>query len=147
VADLTGLPVANASLLDEATAAAEAMTLARRATAGRGGAPGRTRPASDVYVVDADTFPQTVAVPPTRAEPLGVTIRVVELDPEDPSSLPDCFGVHLQYPGASGAVRDHAALVAAAHERGALVTVAADLLALALLRPPGEIGADIAAGT
>src|SRR5690606_23756717 len=102
---------------------------------------------SDVYVVDADTFPQTVAVLRTRAEPLGVTIRVVELDPEDPSSLPDCFGVHLQYPGASGAVRDHAALVAAAHERGALVTVAADLLALALLRPPGEIGADIAAGT
>jgi glycine dehydrogenase len=135
VSDLTGLPVANASMLDEATAAAEAMTLARRSS----------KTTSNLYVVEADTLPQTVAVLRTRAEPLGIEVRVVELDTEP---LPaQFFGLHLQYPGASGAVRDQAGLVAAAHERGALVTVAADLLALALLRPPGEIGADIAAGT
>src|SRR3982751_4450386 len=90
VADLTGLPVAGASLLDEATAAAEAMTLARRAS----------RVKSDVYVVDADTLPQTLAVIQTRAEPLGITIRVLDLTVED---LPaDFFGLHLQYPGGSG---------------------------------------------
>jgi glycine dehydrogenase len=98
-----------------------------------------------VYVVDADAFPQTIGVIATRAEPLGIEVRVVDLDREP---LPDeFFGLHLQYPGASGAVRDHAGLVEAAHGAGALVTVAADLLALTLLRPPGEIGADIAAGT
>ncbi len=135
VADLTALPLANASMLDEATAAAEAMTLARRAS----------RNGSAVYVVDADTLPQTVAVLRARAEPLGIEVRVLDLATTDlPAEL---FGLHLQYPGASGAVRDHRELVEAAHERGALVTVAADLLALTLLRPPGEIGADIAAGT
>jgi glycine dehydrogenase len=135
VADLTGLPIANASLLDEPTAAAEAMTLARRAS----------KAASDVYVVDADTLPQTIAVIRTRAEPLGIEVRVTDLSAQQlPAEL---FGLHLQYPGASGAVPDHTALVAAAHERGALVTVAADLLACTLLRPPGEVGADIAAGT
>lgn len=136
VSDLTGLPVANASLLDEATAAAEAMTLARRASKVTG----------MVYAVDADALPQTVAVLRTRAEPLGIEVRRVDLDAGEP--LPEgCFGVHLQYPGASGAVRDHAGVVAAAHAVGALVTVAADLLALTLLRAPGECGADIAAGT
>ncbi len=136
VADLTGLPVANASLLDEATAAAEAMALARRASK----VPGM------VYAVDADALPQTVTVLRTRAEPLGIQVRLVDLDAGEP--LPQgCFGVHLQFPGASGAVRDHAGVVAAAHATGALVTVAADLLALALLRPPGECGADIAVGT
>ena len=135
VADLTGLTTANASMLDEATAAAEAMTLARRAS----------KSPSQVYVVDADALPQTIDVIRTRAEPLGLSVLVLDLDGEP---LPDeFFGLHVQYPGASGAVRDHAALVAAAHEAGALVTVAADLLALTLLRPPGEIGADIAAGT
>ena len=135
VADLTGLTTANASMLDEATAAAEAMTLARRAS----------KSASQVYVVDADALPQTLSVIQTRAEPLGITVRVVDLAAEP---LPEeFFGLHLQYPGASGAVRDHAALVDGAHAVGALVTVAADLLALTLLRPPGEIGADIAAGT
>ncbi|MFY1670666.1 aminomethyl-transferring glycine dehydrogenase [Plantactinospora sp. WMMB334] len=135
VTDLTGLATANASLLDEGTAAAEAMTLARRAG----------RSSSGVYVVDADTLPQTVAVLATRAEPLGIEVRVLDLDAEP---LPaEFFGLHLQYPGASGAVRDHAPLVEAAHAAGALVTVAADLLALTLLRPPGGIGADIAAGT
>ncbi|MPZ27704.1 MAG: glycine dehydrogenase (aminomethyl-transferring), partial [Micromonosporaceae bacterium] len=135
VSDLTGLPVANASLLDEATAAAEAMTLARRAS----------KATSNVYAVDADILPQTVSVLRTRAEPLGIEVRIVDLTTDE---LPaECFGLHLQFPGASGAVPDQAALVAAAHQRGALVTVAADLLALTRLRPPGEIGADIAAGT
>ncbi|MBO4205024.1 aminomethyl-transferring glycine dehydrogenase [Micromonospora echinofusca] len=135
VTDLTGLATANASMLDEGTAAAEAMTLARRAS--------KTK--SPVYVVDADTLPQTIAVLTGRAEPLGIEVRVVDLDRE---ALPgEFFGLHVQYPGASGAVRDHGALVDAAHAAGALVTVAADLLALTLLRPPGEIGADIAAGT
>jgi len=134
VADLVGLPTANASLLDEATAAAEAMTLARRSS----------KSASQVYLVEADTLPQTIAVLRTRAEPLGIEVRLFSGDalPEE-----DCFGVHLQYPGASGEVRDHAALIAAAHERGAIVTVAADLLALCLLRPPGEIGADVVVGS
>ncbi|WP_431885035.1 aminomethyl-transferring glycine dehydrogenase [Micromonospora wenchangensis] len=135
VTDLTGLATANASMLDEATAAAEAMTLARRASKSR----------SRVYVVDADALPQTVAVLCGRAEPLGIEVRVVDLAVEE---LPaEFFGLHLQYPGASGLVRDHAPLVAAAHAVGALVTVAADLLALTLLRAPGRIGVDIAAGT
>lgn len=135
VTDLTGLATANASMLDEGTAAAEAMTLARRASRSR----------SRVYVVDADTLPQTVAVIRGRAEPLGIEVRVVDLDGDD---LPaEFFGLHLQYPGASGAVRDHAGVVGAAHAVGALVTVAADLLALTLLRPPGEIGVDVAVGT
>ncbi len=136
ITDLTGLATANASMLDEGTAAAEGMTLARRVS----------KSASNVYLVDADTLPQTIAVIQTRAEPLGLDVRVLDLT--DAGQLPDeFFGMHLQYPGASGAVRDHAPLVAAAHERGALVTVAADLLALCLLRPPGEIGVDIAVGS
>ncbi|SCF22882.1 glycine dehydrogenase [Micromonospora purpureochromogenes] len=135
VTDLTGLATANASMLDEGTAAAEAMTLARRASKSK----------SPVYVVDADTLPQTIAVITSRAEPLGIEVRVLDVERDE---LPgEFFGLHLQYPGASGAVRDHADLVAAAHAVGALVTVAADLLALTLLRPPGEIGVDIAAGT
>jgi glycine cleavage system P protein (glycine dehydrogenase) len=136
VTDLTGLATANASMLDEGTAVAEAMTLARRAS----------RVKTMVYAVDADTFPQTLAVLRTRAEPLGIEIVLVDLDAGEPLP-PEYFGLHLQFPGASGAVRDHAALVTQAHQAGALVTVAADLLALTLLRPPGEIGADIAAGT
>jgi glycine dehydrogenase len=135
VSDLTGLPTANASMLDEGTAAAEAMTLARRAS----------KSTSMVYAVDADALPQTIEVIRTRAEPLGIEVRVVDLAT---GQLPEeFFGLHLQYPGASGAIRDHAPLVEAAHARGALVAVAADLLGLTLLRPPGEVGADIACGT
>ncbi|MFI6237595.1 aminomethyl-transferring glycine dehydrogenase [Micromonospora sp. NPDC050784] len=135
VTDLTGLATANASMLDEGTAAAEAMTLARRASKSK----------SRVYVVDADALPQTIAVITSRAEPLGIDVRVLDVERDE---LPaEFFGLHLQYPGASGAVRDHARLVEAAHAVGALVTVAADLLALTLLRAPGDIGADIAAGT
>ncbi|MEV0822359.1 aminomethyl-transferring glycine dehydrogenase [Nonomuraea rubra] len=133
VSDLTGLPVAGASLLDEGTAAAEAMTLARRA--------GKSK--SDVFVVDADALPQTKAVLATRAEPLGITLVEHDLDGE----LPECFGVLVQYPGASGRLRDFRAVAAAAHEAGALVVAAADLLALTLVAAPGELGADIAIGS
>src|SRR5688500_3424149 len=140
VADLTGLEVAGASMLDEATAAAEAMTLVRRA--------GRAKPEA-VFVVDADTLPQTLAVLETRAEPLGIRLHVTDLSRGWPTDLPEAgvFGVLLSYPGASGAVRDHRALAAAAHEAGASVVVAADLLALTLLEAPGEWGADVACGT
>src|SRR5690606_16035028 len=134
VSDLVGLPIANASLLDEATAAAEAMALARRSSRSR----------SPVYLVDGDTLPQTLAVLRTRAEPLDIEVRTFTAGEALPEEF---FGLHLQYPGASGAVPDHAALVAAAHERGAIVTVAADLLAVCLLRPPGEIGADVVVGS
>jgi glycine dehydrogenase len=135
VADLTGLPVAGASLLDEATAAAEAMTLLRRA--------GKAR--SPRFVVDADTLPQTLEVLRTRARPLGIELIVADLE----GGLPDgeLFGLLLSYPGASGAVRDPSALIGQAHERGALVAVAADLLALTLLTPPGELGADAVVGS
>jgi len=136
IADLTGLPVAGASLLDEATAAAEAMTLLRRA----GG-----RSDSARFVVDADTLPQTIEVLRTRAAPLGIELVVADLAEGLPAG--ELFGVLLSYPGASGAVRDPSALIAAAHERGALVAVAADLLALTLLTSPGELGADAAVGT
>ncbi|MGY1705609.1 aminomethyl-transferring glycine dehydrogenase [Geodermatophilus sp. SYSU D00697] len=140
VADLTGLPVAGASMLDEATAAAEAMTLVRRA--------GRAKPDA-VFVVDADTLPQTLAVLQTRAEPLGIRLHVTDLSAGWPADLPEAgaFGVLLSHPGASGAVRDHRALAAAAHEGGAAVVVAADLLALTLLEAPGEWGADVACGS
>src|SRR3954471_6728191 len=140
VADLTGLPVAGASMLDEATAAAEAMTLVRRA--------GRAK-ADAVFVVDADTLPQTLAVLQTRAEPLGIALHVTDLSQGWPTDLPDAgaFGVLLSYPGASGAVRNYRDLAAAAHEAGASVVVAADLLALTLLEAPGEWGADVACGT
>ena len=136
VCDLTGLDVAGASMLDEGTAAAEAMTLMRRVSKSEAGA---------VLVVDADVLPQTLAVVTTRAEAIGIDVVVHDSSGGLPDG--DVFGVLLQYPGASGELRDDAALVAAAHERGALVTVAADLLAMALLRPPGVIGADVAVGS
>ncbi|GAA2981087.1 aminomethyl-transferring glycine dehydrogenase [Actinokineospora diospyrosa] len=135
VADLAGLPTANASMLDESTAAAEAMTLLRRA--------GRSK--SNRFVVDADTFPQTIAVIETRAEPLGIEVVVHDLAEGLP--VEDFFGVLLSYPGASGAVRDFAELIRTAHGRDAKVAVTADLLALTLLQAPGEIGADVVVGT
>ncbi len=138
VEDLTGLPVAGASMLDESTAAAEAMTLIHRASAaGKAG--------GQLFVVDADLLPQTLDVVQTRAIPLG--FEVVEHDMSLPLPEGGVFGVLVQYPGASGAVRDLAPIVAAAHDRGALVAVAADLLALTLITPPGELGADVAVGT
>jgi glycine dehydrogenase len=138
VADLTGLAVAGASMLDEATAAAEAMTLARRAS-------GRGR----VFLADSGCLPQTLAVLATRAEPLGIELVVAPVAAELIGAQPDgeLFGVLLQYPAASGAIADPRPLIEAAHERGAQVAMAADLLALTLLTPPGELGADIAVGT
>ncbi|MFE1233314.1 aminomethyl-transferring glycine dehydrogenase [Streptomyces sp. NPDC058745] len=139
VADLTGLPTSGASLLDEGTAAAEAMALSRRVGKVKNG----------VYLIDADTMPQTIAVIETRAEPTGVEVVVADLGEGIPAEIAErgVFGVLLQYPGASGAVRDLKAVVDQAHELGAIVTVAADLLALTLLTSPGELGADIAVGT
>jgi glycine dehydrogenase len=142
VEDLTGLAIAGASLLDEATAAAEAMTLARRTS---------KAPAGAAFLVDADCHPQTIAVLQTRAVPLGLPVRVVDLSTNGfGDQLPtgtEVFGVLLQYPGSSGAVRDLTRVIAAAHERGAVVAVAADLLALTLLTSPGELGADVAIGS
>jgi glycine dehydrogenase len=153
VSDLAGLPVANASLLDEATAAAEAVALMRRmvppaVSAGKGSpqpSPGAPGISGGMVVVDADCLPQTIAVIQTRAEPLGIEVIVADLDHELPDV--DLFGLVLQYPGASGRVRDLRPLIEAAHKRGALVTVAADLLALTLLTSPGEAGADVVVGT
>ena len=137
IEDLTALPVAGASMLDEAVAAAEAMTLAHRA--GRGG----------VFLADADCLPQTLAVLATRAEPLGIDLVTGAVTPELVDAQPEAelFGILLQYPGASGQVRDLRPVIDAAHARGALAAVAADPLALTLLTPPGELGADIAVGS
>lgn len=139
VADLTGLPTSGASLLDEGTAAAEAMSLSRRMGKNKKG----------LFLVDADTLPQTIAVIQTRAEPTGVEVVVADLGAGIPAEIAEreINGVLLQYPGASGAVRDLKPVIDQAHELGALVTVAADLLALTLLKSPGELGADIAVGT
>ena len=135
VADLCGLPLANSSLLDEGTAAAEAMSMSRAITRGK----------RSVFFIDADTHPQTIACVQTRAEPIGV--EVVVGDPESVDfAEQDVFGLLLQYPGSSGAIRDFAALTARAQENGVVVTAATDLLALTLLQPPGEWGADIAIG-
>ncbi|MBI3226018.1 MAG: aminomethyl-transferring glycine dehydrogenase [Mycolicibacterium cosmeticum] len=135
VSDLTGLDVANASMLDEGTAAAEAMTLMQRAVKGSA-----TR-----LLVDADVYPQTAAILATRAQPLGIEIVTADLTQGLPDG--DFYGVVVQQPGASGVLRDWRDLVAQAHDRGALVAVGADLLALTLTAPPGEIGADVAFGT
>jgi len=145
VEELTGLDIANSSLLDEGTAAAEAMTLMRRASKVRAGA---------VLLVDAAIFPQTLAVLQTRARPLGIDVVVTDLtgvgsadELRAAAGGADVFGVLIQYLDLRGRLRDYRALTAAAHEVGALVTAAADLLALTLATPPGEWGADIAVGT
>ncbi|WP_427016449.1 aminomethyl-transferring glycine dehydrogenase [Pseudarthrobacter sp. P1] len=138
VQDLVGLPIANASLLDEATAVAEAVLLMRRAN--------KSKPATDgKTVLDADLLPQTIAIVRGRAEALGFEVEIADLSLGLPDG--DINGVVLQQPGVSGRVFDHAPVIAAAKERGALVTVAADLLALTLITPPGEQGADIAVGS
>ncbi len=138
IEDLTGLPVAGASMLDEASAAAEAMTLTRRA-----------RGQGSVFLADADCLPQTLAVLATRAEPLGIQLVTGRVTPELIESQPEgeLFGVLLQYPGASGEVRDLRPAIGAAKAQGALAVVAADLLALTLITAPGELGADIAVGS
>jgi len=134
VCDLTGMAIANASMLDEGTAAAEAMTLCRRSG---------KHPSATFYVADC-VLPQTIAVVRTRAEPLAIEVKI---GPAAAAATTDCFGVLLQYPGANGDVDDYRALVRAVHERGGLVAVAADLLALTLLSPPGEWGADVVVGS
>ena len=135
VCDLTGLEIANASMLDEGTAAAEAMTLCRRSSSHAGGA----------FFVDHECHPQTIAVVATRAEPLG--IEVVVGDPATDLSPTDTFGVLLQHPGTSGVVRDLRPVIDAVHGAGGLAVVSTDLLACTLLVPPGELGADAAVGS
>jgi glycine dehydrogenase len=135
ISDLTGLDVANASLLDEATAAAEAMALAERSAQAK----------TKSFFVDAEVHPQTLAVLRTRAEPLGWNLVIG--DPLSDLDKADVFGGLLQYPGTSGAVRDLRPAIAALRAKGALAIVAADLLALTLLASPGELGADIAVGS
>ena len=136
VTDLTGLDIASASLLDEATAAAEAMTLIRRVS----------KSDSNTFLVDSDTHPQTLAVLATRAEPLGLDIRLIDISSSD-AQLEPCFGLLVSYPGSSGVIRNLSNLVSEAHNSGALVVAVTDLLALTLLTPPGEWGADIAVGS
>jgi len=134
VSDLTGMDIANASLLDEGTAVAEAMAMLKRVGRSDG----------MIFLVDDATHPQTIEVVKTRAEPLD--IEVVVADPY--AGIPEgTFAMLLQYPGTTGAIRDHTELIAQAHDAGALVVVAADLLALTLLIPPGEMGADVVVGS
>jgi len=136
VADLTGLPLANASLLDEATAAAEAMMMCLRIKGdGKKG-----------FFVAQDCHPQTIAVLQTRAQPFGITLHIGPPEAID-FQKQNLFGILLQYPATDGAIHDYSALVEQAHAAGVMAVVATDLLALTLLRPPGEFGADIAVGS
>jgi glycine dehydrogenase len=139
VSDLTGMEIANASLLDEATAAAEAMAMCSRLNPDAG----------TTFVVDADCHPQTIDVVRTRAEPVGVDVLVVDNVADSADDIPadGVFGALLQYPGSGGAVRDLRSLIERLHAQGTLVAVAADLLALVLLTPPGEMGADVVVGS
>ena len=134
VCDLSAMSIANASMLDEATAAAEGMALCRRVS----------RQSSRTIYVAADVLPQTIDVVRTRAKPLGIEVAV---GPAESASDADCFAVLLQYPGADGDVRDYRDLSARLHAKDALVIVATDLLALTLLKPPGEWGADVVVGS
>jgi glycine dehydrogenase len=135
IIDLTGMEIANASVLDEATAAAEAMAMARRLS----------KADSNVFLVDAECHPQTIAVVQTRARSFGYDLVVAEVALALRETSP--FGVLLQYPGSNGVVRDIEPEIAAAQSNGAIVAVASDLLALCLLKPPGEMGADIVVGS
>jgi glycine dehydrogenase len=137
ICELTGMPIANASLLDEATAAAEAMAMAHALS--------KTK--SNVLAVATDLHPQTLAVLATRAKPLGITL--VSIAPGDTAAAgaANPFALLLQYPGTTGALRDLSEEITAAHDAGALAIVATDPLALALLTPPGEMGADIVVGS
>ena len=135
ITDLTGLDTASASLLDEATAAAEAMTLLRRSS----------KAESNTFLIDSDTHPQTLAVLQTRAEPLGITLAIVDLTSAE--VLPDAYGILLSYPGSSGVVRDLGDITNRAHDAGMLVSVTTDLLALTLIEAPGQWGADVVVGS
>ncbi|MBL8358759.1 MAG: aminomethyl-transferring glycine dehydrogenase [Delftia acidovorans] len=138
VTDLTGLEIANASMLDEGTAAAEAMTMCHRLKEGDAAA-------HRTFFVSAQCHPQTIDIVRTRAKPLGIEVIVGDHRTFAPSAA--CFGVLVQYPDTTGSIHDFEAFFAAAHAAGAFTIVAADLLALALLRPPGEFGADVAIGS
>lgn len=135
VSDLTGLDIANASLLDEPTAAAEAMRLAQRATGDE----------KNIFLVDKDIHPQTLAVLKTRALPIGIQIQLIDAN-KDPLSE-DAFGILVSYPTSTGAVKDYAQVADRAHKLGMKVIATCDLLSLTLLKPPGEWGADIAVGS
>ncbi|MBT7943967.1 MAG: aminomethyl-transferring glycine dehydrogenase, partial [Alphaproteobacteria bacterium] len=135
VMDLTGMEIANASLLDEGTAAAEAMAMAHRLC----------KTGANTFFVADDCHPQTIAVVKTRGRSLG--FDVVTGDPFSDLDAHEFFGVLAQYPGSTGQVRDITPVIEAAHEKGALVTVASDLLALVLMKPPGEMGADMVVGS
>jgi len=135
VCDLTGMEISNSSLLDESTAAAEAMTMARRLTKTTG----------TKFFVDSDCYPQTIDVVRTRAEALGINIEVG--DAWQDLDAADCYGVLVQYPGCSGDIRDISHIAETIHGNDGILCVASDLLALCLLTPPGELGADLVVGT
>ncbi|MDB2667875.1 aminomethyl-transferring glycine dehydrogenase [Luminiphilus sp.] len=136
VIDLTGMPLANASLLDEATAAAEAMTLMHRMN---------RKSKSSTFVVTSDCHPQTISLIQTRAEPLNITVEIVP--PECTADVDKAFGVLAQYPGTLGDVRDLSHAISTCHEKNILFGVATDLLALTVLKPPGAMGADVVLGS
>ena len=135
VCDLTGMEIANSSLLDESTAAAEAMMMARRLSKSKG----------QNFFIDKDCHPQTIDVVNTRAQAIGIEIQVG--DPWEDLNPEECYGVLIQYPGSSGRIRDIREVVAKSHAYEGLVCVSADLLALCLLTPPGDLGADLVVGT
>ena len=135
VTDLTGMELSNASMLDEGTAAAEAMSLCQRMSKSK----------SNLFFVDSDCLPQTIEIIKTRAEPMG--IEVVVGDPATLEESTELFGLLLQYPGASGEVRNYRQVIKQAQQQGGLVVMAADLLSLVLLESPGSLGADVAIGT
>jgi len=137
VCDLTALPIANASMLDESTAAAEAMTLARRVYKGSDDA---------VLLLDANLHPQTIAVVATRAKPLGIKIEIVDLTSPNPTNS-EVFGAIVQYPNTRGEINDFTDLASWIHSKNALLIAAVDLLSLTVLKAPGEWGADIAVGS
>ena len=134
VSDLTGMDIANASLLDEATAAAEAMTLAKRVSKSK----------SDTFYVDENSFENTINVLKTRAKPLGIEIII---GPLEQAVNEDCYGVFVQYPGSDGLIQDYSGIVNSIHEKKGIAIFATDLLALCLIKPPGEMGADIVVGS
>jgi glycine dehydrogenase len=137
IEDLTGLPVAGASLLDEPTAVAEAMSLMSRVT----------KDDRSTFVIDADTHPQTLAVVQTRAEPLGIVVQVADLSEGLQAVSDDAFGLLVSYPGSSGRITDPRPLIEEAKARNIHVAMTSDLLALTLLTPPGEMGVDIVVGS
>ena len=134
VTDLTGMEISNASLLDEATAAAEAMTLAKRAA----------KSSSDTFYVDENSFQNTINVLKTRAKPLGIELKI---GPIEAAQQEECFGVLIQYPGSDGLINDYSDIVNSIHEKKGIAVFASDLLALTLLKSPGEMGADIVIGS